>query len=172
LFVEVLIFAAFAVSVGMMCATATRTSKQSMTIALLVLSLGTTIVPWLGGKMLAITTGNDHSRNAAYGYYRYDTPWPERLAKALSPPRALAESVVPSEYHHTRWFVSPERFEPLAPYLALSLTLYFLMSVLLGLTARRVFRKKIRTQSMAASRIPQSSPACVPELAASPTGPA
>lgn len=174
LFTEVLILAAFSVSVGMVCATAARTSKQAMTITLLILVLGTTMVPWIGGKVVSIAVGGVPSMvpTQTYRMSRNAQDWPELWAKALSPPRMLAASVVPSEYHHTLWYGPDTEFEELAPFLATSLAAYLLVAIILGFTAREIFRSKIRT-CVAVSRSPiPPTAASELELAATPAGPA
>lgn len=171
LFIAVLIFAAFSVSVGMVCTAWSPNSKQAITLALLILVLGTTIVPWIGAKVLSIATGETRPNNGTWppNYQRYSAPWPDQFAKAFSPPRALAECVVPSEYHHTRWYDSPEQFEPFAPFLALSLAMYLLAAVVLGFTAREIFRYKVRARFATARRLRQSDSAVVAELVSTPT---
>jgi ABC-type transport system involved in multi-copper enzyme maturation permease subunit len=154
LFLEVMVFAAFAVSVGMFCAAKFKTSKQAITVALLILILGTTLVPWIGCKVLGIVTGESSmpSAQSPYGRYPYinraDTPWTDQLAKALSPPRALAESVVESEFaYHWYTYQRDDGFQFLVPYLLGSLMLYALAAAALARYAAAGFRAQVRTKA-------------------------
>ena len=148
LFVEVVVFAAFAVSVGMFCAAKFRTSKQAISVTLVVLLLGTTLVPWIGCKVLAITLAEE--RVPAESFYsnssRY-TPWTGQLATALSPPRALAESVVESEFTMHWYYQRESGFRFLVPYLFGSLVLYALAAAGLAKYAAANFRAQVRTRA-------------------------
>jgi ABC-type transport system involved in multi-copper enzyme maturation permease subunit len=157
LLVEVLIYAACAASVGMLCAAIFASSKQAMTMALLFLMLGTTLAPWIGCKVLAIATGELQAwppasgvQPPAWGYgNRLRTPWTDHLATALSPPRTLAESVVESEFHTLRWFNRGDNFEPFVPYLACGLIIYLAAAIVLAVAATAIFRAKVRGRSVA-----------------------
>jgi ABC-type transport system involved in multi-copper enzyme maturation permease subunit len=151
LLIEVLIFAAFSVGVGMVCAVVFPSSKQAMTIALLTLLLGTTLAPWIGCKVMAIATNDSWPRPVARPWnmgYGSSVPWTDQLAIALSPPRALAESVVRSEYLY--YLYQPnDRFAEFFGYLVYGQVIYLGASVILAVTAARIFRAKVRGRSSA-----------------------
>jgi ABC-type transport system involved in multi-copper enzyme maturation permease subunit len=152
--IETIIFAAFSVSVGMLCAASFRSSKQAVNVTLLVLILGTTIAPWLGGKILTLVPGLGGA--TVRGRWGYETkPWAELQARALSPPFALYDSVVRQEgLHHWRDYYGEASFNELALFLFVSLSLYLLMAVFLAVLATRLFRAQIRGRS---SRFPRAN---------------
>jgi ABC-type transport system involved in multi-copper enzyme maturation permease subunit len=161
LFVEVLIFAAFTVSVGMLCAVKFPTTRQAMTVTLLVLILGTTIAPWIGCKVLGIAVGQPVVRAPSHPVYDFGG-WFEELAVALSPPRALAESIVESEYGFRNGYYGSgggnHEFLEFAPYLSWSLMCYSALAVILGLWAANAFRAQVRTGTERRNRsIPEAA---------------
>jgi hypothetical protein len=98
--VEVLVFAAFAASLGLYFATRASTTRQATTAALIAFLFGTTILPWAAGQavMAALPgwsyTPSRMARVPAYRYYRTELVWPEKLALGLSPVRVLYNSTV------------------------------------------------------------------------------
>ena len=151
LFAEVVIFAAFSVSVGMFCAARYRTSKQAITVTLLVMILGTTLVPWIGCKVLGTVFGEPVRQNRNYQFVAYDDrrhlPWADDLSIALSPPQALAASVVESEFARHWNYQRDDGFEYFVPYLLGSLFLYAMAAAALARYAAAGFRAQVRTKA-------------------------
>jgi hypothetical protein len=116
-------------------------------VTLLVLILGTTIVPWLGGKVLAQVPGLGGT--LVRGRWGYETrPWAELQARAMSPPFALYDSVVRQEgLHYWGSYYGEVSFNELAIYLMVSISLYLFSAVFLAVLAARIFRAQIRGRS-------------------------
>lgn len=140
LFVTTTEFAAFSVSVGTCCAAWSRTGKQALAVTLLILIVGTTLLPWIGHIIVGSLT------ESAWPQSPFELPWSHRMAAALSPPRALMECVVQRLWVYP-WYGHTHDFTAFLPFLATSLLVYSLAAVALAAWAARIFHARVRPRT-------------------------
>lgn len=158
LLITTIVFAAFSVSVGTLCAAQFRSGKQALGVTLLILIIGSTLMPWIG-HLIADTLSDPLIAQARSPWdpVNYRRPWSYQLATALSPPRALAECVVDRRgYYDWRWSRYGELFEDFLPFLFTSWALYTLGAIGLAVLAARIFHRRVRPRALA-GRIPGSA---------------
>lgn len=140
-------FAAFAVSLGMWCAARYRRTRTAVTAALLILAFGTTLAPWAFGKLAGAVLDAGPTRPMAFRWGPPHTPWPERVAAGLSPPQALAASVLRSSYFWSSYNYYDGWDDEAAPEtlfaLAFGIIVYTALAVVLAARAQRTFRESL-----------------------------
>lgn len=146
LVVETAVYAAFAAGLGMYCAARCRTTRQALAATLLIGLVGTTLLPWAGGKLAAAVLVDPPPRRLmAYPWQRPPMPWPEKIGLGLTPSRALANTVVPwREYYSSGWWYdwSYDTENVVAP-VAFGLAVYALAAWGLTAAAARRFRRSL-----------------------------
>lgn len=144
------VFAAFSVSIGMLCAARFRTGKQALAVTLLILIVGTTLLPWTGQIVVSpLTDAWPPTRTRApWDMSNFAIPWSRQLAAAFSPPRALAECVIASRNYYWRGYRESGEFAQFLPYLLTSLTVYSLAALALAVLAARIFHARVRPRAL------------------------
>ncbi|MFO0807888.1 MAG: ABC transporter permease subunit [Gemmataceae bacterium] len=169
LILGVLVFAAFAVSLGMFCAAHFPRTKQAASVTLMILLFATTLMPWTLGKITGALMDPQPAFSMGRPWQRPQMPWPEALAGGLTPPRALASCVIESDYFQGfGYYYRPDedRFSEMAVPIAIGLMVYGGLAIVLAALAHRAFRASLpghrrgNAGPRAASRIarPQREP--------------
>jgi hypothetical protein len=174
--VETLVFAAFAVSLGMYCAARFSTTKQALAATLLIGLVGTTLVPWAGGKFFGVMAWDVQPMTPPGRLYNYGrpppTPWPELVGLGLTPPRVLASTVVPwRSYYPSGWYYDHDYGgDGVVLPIACGLVVYGLAAWGLRAAAMRRFRRSLagpvvrrRPAGRPAARVPRLPPAPLPQ---------
>jgi ABC-type transport system involved in multi-copper enzyme maturation permease subunit len=170
LVLETLVYAAFAASLGTYCAVRFPTTKQALAATLLVGLLGTTLIPWAGGKLAGAMLADDRqllppARLYAYGW-KSPLPWPELIGAGLTPPRVLVNTVVPTrDWYSYGWPDDPSWSGGMIVPIAFGLSVYAAAAFLLAKAAVRRFRRTL--PGHAVRRRPRGAdiPVCRPNLA-------
>jgi ABC-type transport system involved in multi-copper enzyme maturation permease subunit len=163
LLAECLVFAAFFAGLGMYFAARYPTTRQAATAALVVGLIGTSLLPWAGGKLLTAVLPPEmwmaHRPNVLYYGYVEERPWPDKLAAGLTPARVLFESVVPNVPYFQSFYVyidNGRQLGELVPWALLGLLVYAAAALVLMRLAAVRFRRAVRTDGR---RPPRPRPA-------------
>jgi ABC-type transport system involved in multi-copper enzyme maturation permease subunit len=144
--VETVVYAAFATSLGLFFAARCRTTRQAIAATLLIGLLGTTIVPFGLGKVLAVATGERPPALQQVYYGRFPpqaTITSQEWVLGMVPPWVLVQTVVPNSDFLTNYAVRPEMENILMPAFA-GLVIYAAASWALGAIAGRQFARTTR----------------------------
>lgn len=142
LVIVTLVFAAFSVSVGILSAAWCGTGKQALACTLLILIVGATLVPWMGGAIVGAVSGT--AKLAGTTWQWQEPPWNEQLGRAFSPPSALAESIIQRYQYSDLW---DREFMAFVPYLLVSLMMYSVATLALAMLAARIFHRRVRPRA-------------------------
>jgi hypothetical protein len=154
LVMETLIYAAFAVSLGMYCAAWFPKTGQALRATLLIGLIGTTLLPWGLGRVAKLVATDSKPLPPTMPYYTRtvrNDPMPELMSLGLVPPWVLARTAVPftAYYQGTQWYYDPAWYqydgrqsvnEVVVP-AAVGLTIYGFAAWALAVAAARRFER-------------------------------
>jgi hypothetical protein len=177
LLVECLVYGAFFVSLGMYCAARFPATKQAASAALVIGMVGTSFLPWVGGKLLPLVLpasmwSSPMPVHRGPGFMAQPTiaatTWPEEAALGFTPVWVLYESVQPNRSYYSTFFSGSRNdgFGQLLPWILLGLLMYALAAQVLAWRAAARFRRTVRGSPTPGPRRPQGRP--VPALVTTP----
>jgi ABC-type transport system involved in multi-copper enzyme maturation permease subunit len=181
LFLECYVFGMFFVSLGIYFSARYPTTKHAVTAALMVGLVGSSLLPWAGGKLVTAVLPDELWRPAppsnpwlrAYGQEQVQS-WPDEMAAGLTPARVLYNSVFANHYfmigNNYNYYSREARIEELlemAPWLLLGLSFYSVAAAVLLRAAAARFRRSVRGAAPPGARRPNRRPT-PPALAKSP----
>jgi ABC-type transport system involved in multi-copper enzyme maturation permease subunit len=154
LVVETLVFAGFAVSLGMYCGARCATTRHAITATILIGLIGTTLVPWgVGAAATAVLGMERPPTTPVYLRYPPSPPWPETVGHGMIPPWVLIRSIAPYDlYDYSEYYYSGA-YDPRIPdgeemaSIVAGLLVYFVAGLLLAAAAHRRFRRSLAGSS-------------------------